>query len=479
MKVNYKLRLILSVALIAGTMGIISCDDDDKPGAGVSFALTEQDEPESAGLVEVDINLDRALTEDVVVSYTLSGSADENDDYTIEPAGGSITIPAGMTFATFEIDVIDDGVAENEERVVISLTSVSGPAQIKQGSNVFTLTLEDTGLPKAVISFTEEQSVPLESDGYFEILLSMDRPLEAAVELAYSLDGSAVEGEDYVLLNANANGNIVIEAGATEAVIEVGIEPDTDFEVDFENQISYETILVTLTSVVSGPGQINSTKDEHLVGIFEDDMLVGLTWDNGTGVVGDVDLDLFAWIDRPSTATEDFTWISAALSHDVEDSVHAITIPAEYVDAKFGLSIVYYSGSSDNVTATVDFFNFGGTVNATTDIEGEADDVESREAVYGTVNKNPYTWAYLTNPESDEEPPVAIVLTMEKEGVHYVNVSDITVPASGSRIKYPGVSPGAKDVPLLREGRVMQTVKIPKDFFKNHEWTGKRRLIKK
>ena len=57
------------------------------------------------------------------LSYTVGGTATSGDDYTA--LGGSVTILAGQTTATITVPVLDDGVVEGTETVVITLDSIT------------------------------------------------------------------------------------------------------------------------------------------------------------------------------------------------------------------------------------------------------------------------------------------------------------------------------------------------------------------
>lgn len=83
----------------------------------------------------------------------------------------------------------------------------------------------------------------------------------------------------------------------------------------------------------------------------------------------------------------------------------------------YGLAFRYFEGISDNVTFTSKFASLKGT------LPGGA-----TEATHIGV----YTQANLNGEENN---PVHIVQTFEKKGSDYITISDISVPASGSRGK--------------------------------------------
>jgi uncharacterized repeat protein (TIGR01451 family) len=64
-----------------------------------------------------------ATTLDSVISYTLTGTATSGADYTAP--SGSVTIPAGATSALVDLPVLEDGLIEGDETVILTLTSVT------------------------------------------------------------------------------------------------------------------------------------------------------------------------------------------------------------------------------------------------------------------------------------------------------------------------------------------------------------------
>jgi hypothetical protein len=57
----------------------------------------------------------------VTVNYTIGGTAINNTDYTLSPAAGSVTIPAGAYSAAVTVNVVSNPVAEPPETVILTL----------------------------------------------------------------------------------------------------------------------------------------------------------------------------------------------------------------------------------------------------------------------------------------------------------------------------------------------------------------------
>lgn len=143
------LLYILSGAVIVSAVGLSSCSkDDDEPKAKpqLSFAETEKTVKESDGAIEIQIVLDKAASEDITVSYELSGTAQDNEtatqnspgDYEIDEdqTHGEVEIEKGQTSAVIKINLysdfaIEDGKSSTEdilepEEIDIEITDVDG-----------------------------------------------------------------------------------------------------------------------------------------------------------------------------------------------------------------------------------------------------------------------------------------------------------------------------------------------------------------
>lgn len=272
---------------------------------------------------------------------------------------------------------------------------------------------ESTGDPESFHPALLEGATGHEVD----VTITFDKPAPEAAVVAFSLSGTATRTTpanpvgDYAIEGSN----FTIEKGATEAILTFTIFEDTEFEDDAENNdgVYYEDIVLTLTSVVSGPVQLGE-QTTFRINILEDDVEIGLTWDAGNGNAGDADLDMYLWIEDKILGS------SARAGTQFE----GILIPGGFFNETFGVSYTYYSGSSNNVTVKSTITNYGGKVNN----DGP---VHERTASYTLANLNRY---------DDEEHPdfkglPMIVQYLEKDG-HDYEVSPINVPPSGSRITY-------------------------------------------
>ncbi|MGQ0619354.1 MAG: Calx-beta domain-containing protein [Panacagrimonas sp.] len=103
----------------------------------VSFARAVQAVEESAGVVNVRVNLSAVSASPVTVPVRLGGTATRNADYRLP--GTSVVIPAGARFANVPVTVINDRVREPRETLTLTMGT---PVNANQGaSRVFELAI--------------------------------------------------------------------------------------------------------------------------------------------------------------------------------------------------------------------------------------------------------------------------------------------------------------------------------------------------
>lgn len=114
------------------------------PGSTASTAITNS----ASGKVSVSPAVARVFvntvkTEDVTVSYQLSGTAVADVNYT-KPNPMSITIPAGQWFADIKIPVINAPLSSSKT-IIITMTTATGNVQlglgVERNYKTFTYTL--------------------------------------------------------------------------------------------------------------------------------------------------------------------------------------------------------------------------------------------------------------------------------------------------------------------------------------------------
>ena len=99
----------------------VTINDDDLPTVTVSASEASATESGTPGQFTVTLANGVTLGQDLLVSYTLTGTAVNGDDYEMLP--GDVIIPAGDGSATIPITPLDVGLAESSQSVTLTLAA--------------------------------------------------------------------------------------------------------------------------------------------------------------------------------------------------------------------------------------------------------------------------------------------------------------------------------------------------------------------
>lgn len=281
---------------------------------------------------------------------------------------------------------------------------------------------KDNEDPKAGISFAEIESEVYETGDPLQVRFTIDKTTSEPVVISYTLSGTATEATatiegDYEI--SPTGGFITIPVGSTEGTIQITPLEDSELEFDDDGN-TYDSIIITLNSVISGPARIVPEKNTHVVRINEDDLVVLLDWLTGTNQTADMDLML--WIEEPDgSGTYELLVNSNTTDGSASHDYEGFYIPAYFDNRDLGISYTYYDGTTSSLQFESQFINLGGALN------GDEDGVMVFDGTYTLDNKNNYG-----NKEA-EKPNVAITQTFTKSGRDYVNITYPKIPTSGSR----------------------------------------------
>lgn len=134
MKTNTLLTLSL-LAMFALTIGVSSCKKDDEPPPAkpkLSFTTPSVTVNEADGTIEVEFTLDKPAAEDIVVEYSLSGTAkdkataaaNQGFDYEVLTDPGEVEILEGETTGIVEIKLYSDLALEQPETIEVQIDDV-------------------------------------------------------------------------------------------------------------------------------------------------------------------------------------------------------------------------------------------------------------------------------------------------------------------------------------------------------------------
>gem|GEM_PF-3504701 len=116
-------------------------DDDEAPLVTISLSVTDIGE---GGTADVILTLNTVSGQDIDIELGFSGTATMPDDYTV--SSNMVTIPAGQTTGIVTIMVVDDGLGDPNETIIIDILSATNATEdgVQQGTiNI----LEPTAVP--------------------------------------------------------------------------------------------------------------------------------------------------------------------------------------------------------------------------------------------------------------------------------------------------------------------------------------------
>lgn len=272
----------------SATPALVAIQDEDAALVRLN-KVNDGSEPGTKGMFIVDLvrTLDMSTTllpiqqvvsnVDTVVTYTVlvgpspiakpgaaaGGPVSDPNDY--QTLSGTVTIPAGQTFAFIDVNVFDDLKLEPTETVTVTLSNVqSGDASTSVHPSQKTATVNIADNDTLTVKVTKASDGKEDvlnapgadaTDGKFTLFLDGDAgalaqyqadagALGAAgnVVVTYTLSGLASNGIDYQSLNGTAT----IAAGQSTTTVLVDVIDDLFFD-------PAETVILQITGVTSQP----------------------------------------------------------------------------------------------------------------------------------------------------------------------------------------------------------------------------------
>lgn len=220
----------------------------------VNFKTTSQTAEESQGTISVVLELNSVATDTVTIPFSISGTAFEgaSEDFliTLSP----VIINPGEKTATIYISLINDGIPEGEENLLLG---IGDPINATKGpQNLHIITIVDP--PE--ISFTTVDSIHAESGPVSAVMLELSKYSTQDVSVSFNYSGSAAwgAGGDYLTYPST----VTVPAGSLTAMLMLEINDD---DIDEEDEIGF----ISLTSPGNGMIGSNST---HTLTIVDDDL---------------------------------------------------------------------------------------------------------------------------------------------------------------------------------------------------------------
>ncbi|QEL19615.1 Calx-beta domain-containing protein [Limnoglobus roseus] len=176
----------------------------------VQFAAATQTVAEtSPGTFTVTVNLSGAASKDVVVPFTVGGTAVSGNEYS-GAAAGSVTILAGKTSATITGTIVNNGYSPADKTIVFTLGA--NPTNAALGATTgHTITI--TSAVKPSVQFAAaSQTVSETVAGTFNVMLSLSAASSVDTTVPFTVGGTATPDTEYSNVSASP---IVIPAGQT------------------------------------------------------------------------------------------------------------------------------------------------------------------------------------------------------------------------------------------------------------------------
>jgi hypothetical protein len=201
---KYSTLFLSGLVLSFFAVAISACSDDEGPAAKpqISFSESSMTVSEASGTFEVEVELDKPASEDITITYKLTGSAidqvtgDANDissDYEILSDYLEVDIEKGETTGIIEIGLYSDFSWEGSEVINISLESVdSDEVELTREDEIEIVIDQEDGL----IVFLEWSRIGLDSLADMDIVLRSGSSTSTLEDLrALSADEAFSGGE--------------------------------------------------------------------------------------------------------------------------------------------------------------------------------------------------------------------------------------------------------------------------------------------
>ena len=355
----------------------------DSEDAVPTASMADVTVDEGAGTMTLILRLNHPSHEDIAYSTVdtrVTGTATEGEDYDdflLGPPAGTarITVPGGSLSQTFDITIVDDGVDEADETIVILWQKVTGD-EVTPTTFTFTGTIVPEPLP--ALSFASNAVNVDEDAGPATHTVELTPASTGTVTVDYATrDHGAKAGEDYTA----TSGTLTFTAGQTSKTITVPITDDDVYEAPAETgEIFFIDITNPSGATLPDPPTAAVIIDsEEAVPTAS---MADVTVDEGAGT-----MTLTLRLNHPSQKDIAYSTIdgdvtgTATAGEDYDDfllgppaGIARITVPARSLSQTFDITvvddgvdeadetivIVWQKSTSDMVTP--EFFTFTGTI---------------------------------------------------------------------------------------------------------------------
>jgi hypothetical protein len=217
-------------------------DDDPVPTLTFRAPVTSSAPEGNSGTTVITLTVDLSTVSgrDVLVDYGVGGgTATLGTDFTLGGTG-TLTIPAGATSGTIDLNILGDTRDEDDETVSVILTNLRGA---DPGADLaYTHTIENDADTPPTVSFVPATAGGAEETAVVVVGVELSGPSDRTVTVEYGLTGgTASNGVDFALTGTGA---LVFAPGETSKTIVLDIFDDL---LDEDN----ETVILGLSNLVN------------------------------------------------------------------------------------------------------------------------------------------------------------------------------------------------------------------------------------
>lgn len=235
------------------TQTIIITESSVEPN--VYFASSSQSITEDDRIIDIYVRLNNAWSQDVVVPFTITGTASQGAGQDYEIAASSLTIPVGYTQGSIQVQVHDDLIFEGTETITISMGAVSNATAVAPTAHTISIADNDSA---PVVSFDGTVLNKVENQGSFEIKLNLDTTSTQDITVPLLLSGSATLSGDFLISTISPT----IPAGANTVSFTITLVDNGTYEPD-------ENLILDLGSPV---GAVIGSPNRFTVNIEDDEL---------------------------------------------------------------------------------------------------------------------------------------------------------------------------------------------------------------
>jgi hypothetical protein len=244
-----------SVNLVLGTTALVTHGiTDNDPSPDIHFMTMASNSPESAGTVQLTVQLTAASGRMVRVDYAVGGTSTTSaTDVTVTGAPGTLTFMPGEIARNLTATIANDNIDEDDEQLVLTL---SNPINATISTQTHTLTINDNDT--ANVSFqTAANLVDEDIANTVSITVVMSTTNSRNVTVPFTIAGTATSGDDYAVATTSP---IVFAPGETAKAIVLNV-----FNNAPQNELD-ETVQIDLGSPTNA---LLATPTRHTLTIIE------------------------------------------------------------------------------------------------------------------------------------------------------------------------------------------------------------------